>query len=114
MKDDGLYLGHILDSITAIETYTGGGEAAFRASPMMQDAVIRQLEIIGEATKRLSAQSRNRHPEIPWKQIAGMRDVLIHDYMGVELDEVWGVVARNLPALKHAVQALLANLPDAD
>ncbi len=112
MTDDPLYLNHILESITAIEQYTAGGEAAFRSAPMMQDAVIRQLEIIGEATKRLSADVRERRSDVPWRQMAGMRDVLIHDYMGVDLNEVWGVVIKNLPLLKSAVEDLLANLPD--
>lgn len=67
---------------------------------MIQDAVIRNLEIIGEATKKLSPEIREKHSRIPWKQIAGLRDVLIHDYMRVDALEVWGVVENNLDELK--------------
>ena len=69
--------------------------------------MIRQLEIIGEATKRLSPQMLGRHPEVPWRQVAGMRDVLIHDYMGVDLERVWNVVQRDLPLLRKAFERLL-------
>jgi uncharacterized protein with HEPN domain len=73
---------------------------------MRQDAVIRKLEIIGEAVKQLSDATRQRQPEIPWRQIAGMRDRLTHNYFGVDLVLVWRVVEHDLPALKVAVDAL--------
>lgn len=79
------------------------------ADGMRQDAIIRKLEIIGEAVKQLSDGTRQRQPEIPWKQIAGMRDRLTHDYFGVDLLLVWTVVERDLAALRRAVDALLAN-----
>lgn len=72
--------------------------------------MIRNFEVIGEATKQLSRELRQRYPEIPWRRIAGFRDVLIHDYMGIELDEVWDVVERNLPDLKGKVEAILQEL----
>jgi len=83
MKDDSVYLRHILDAIVRIESYIAVGREAFMSTPHWQDAVIRQLEIIGEATKRTSEALRSHHPEVPWRRIAGLRDVLIHDYMGV-------------------------------
>lgn len=83
------------------------GRDAFVAERIRQDAVIRKLEIIGEAVKQLSDATKNRRPEIPWKQIAGMRDRLTRDYFGVDLALVWRVVERDLPALKAAVMALL-------
>ncbi len=73
-----------------------------------QDAVIRNLEIIGEATKRLSTELKNMNPKIPWREIAGLRDVLIHDYMGVDVQVVWNVVTQDIPNLKSTVAQLLA------
>jgi uncharacterized protein with HEPN domain len=107
VKDERIYLGHILDAINDIEEYTSVGRDAFMAERMRQDAVIRKLEIIGEAVKQLSDATKGTRPEIPWKQVAGMRDQLTHHYFGVDLALVWRVVERDLPALKTAVTALL-------
>jgi uncharacterized protein with HEPN domain len=76
---------------------------------MRQDATLRKPQVIGEAVKRLSADTKSKQPQIPWKQIAGMRDKVIHDYFGINLDIIWGVVEKNLPALGRAVQELLDN-----
>ena len=110
MTDDRIYLQHLLDAIARIEAYVAVGREVFLATPHWQDAVIRQLEIIGEATKRLSAEVRARHPGIAWRRIAGMRDQLIHNYMGVDLQLVWEVTQQNLPELKAHVQAILCEL----
>jgi uncharacterized protein with HEPN domain len=107
VKDERVYLGHIRDAINDIEEYTSVGRDAFMAERMRQDAVIRKLAVIGEAVKQLSEAARTMRPEIPWKQIAGMRDQLTHHYFGVDLALVWRVVERDLPALKAAVSALL-------
>lgn len=107
MKGERVYLGHLRDAINDIEQYTSAGRDAFMAERMRQDAVIRKLEIIGEAVKQLSNATKESRPEIPWKQIAGMRDRLTHGYFGVDLALVWRVVERDLPALKAAVMALL-------
>ena len=75
---------------------------------MEQDAVVRNFEIMGEAVKKLSNQFKQSHPEIPWKRVAGFRDILIHDYMGVDSNEVWKIVESNLPTLKSQIAQLLS------
>jgi uncharacterized protein with HEPN domain len=110
-RDDAVYLRHILDAIDKIEEYSAGMDrAAFQASPMTQDAVIRQLEIIGEATKRLSQGLRSASVSVPWQDIGGMRDKLIHDYMGVDVETVWLTIRENLPSFKAQVRAILDSL----
>jgi uncharacterized protein with HEPN domain len=110
VKDDRVYLLHVRDAIEAITSYTAAGRDAFMADCKTQDAVIRNLEIIGEAVKRLSPSLTGAHPDVPWRQIAGMRDKLVHDYFGVDLDLVWGVVERELPTVRTRVEAVLAQL----
>ncbi|MDB9538094.1 DUF86 domain-containing protein [Anabaenopsis tanganyikae CS-531] len=112
MRDNRLYLSNIKECIERIESYTSEGREAFMQTPMIQDAVIRNFEIIGEATKRLSAELRISYPKIQWQQIAGFRDVLIHDYLKVNLNLIWGVVEKNLPELKGTIEEILQNMGD--
>ncbi|HEY6323184.1 MAG TPA: DUF86 domain-containing protein [Thermoanaerobaculia bacterium] len=107
MSRDEVYLRHILDAIDKIERYTEAGRDKFMTESMRHDAVIRQVAIIGEAAKRLSPQALERSPGIPWRQVAGMRDVLIHNYMGVDLERIWNVLQHDLPPLRKAVEELL-------
>jgi len=105
---DTALLEHIRAAVERIELYSADGEAAFLSDPKTQDAVIRNFEVIGEAVKGLSQDLRDRHPSVPWKQAAGMRDFLIHVYFGVNLERVWRTVQQDLPALKAVVEAELA------
>jgi uncharacterized protein with HEPN domain len=107
VTDDRAYLQHIRDAIDRITNYVAAGEQAFLSDSKTQDAVIRNLEIIGEAVKSLSVDLKNANADIPWKRIAGMRDQLIHGYFGVNIDLVWGVVANEIPALIARVEQLL-------
>ena len=107
MKDDRVYLAHIADAIGQILSYTIGGRDEFMKNRMIQDAVVRNLEVTGEATKRLSDATKAQCPEVPWRRVAGLRDSLIHDYMGVNLEEVWRVIESRLPDLRDAVERLL-------
>lgn len=107
IKNDHVYLEHILESIRKIEGFlTGITKFEFDRSVLIQDAVIRNIEIIGEATKKISKQFTQTHPEIPWQDMAGMRDKLIHDYLDVDLEVVWKTVESDLPLLKELIQKI--------
>jgi uncharacterized protein with HEPN domain len=103
-----MYLEHIRECVRRIEEYTSEGRERFMQSGLVQDAVMRNFEIIGEAVKQISDATRRKAPQVPWTRIAGFRDVLIHGYMGVDLDEVWSVVEKHLPELRLATERLLA------
>jgi uncharacterized protein with HEPN domain len=100
VRDDQVYLAHIKDAFQQISMYTDGMDFdAFHGNRMVQDAVIRQFEIVGEATKNLSKSFTEGYPLIPWKDLAGFRDKLIHQYFGVDLATVWQSVVEDVPAL---------------
>ena len=109
MKDPAVYLRHIRDAIARIGKYTAQGRNAFFEDSMVQDAVIRNLEVIGEAVRSLPPELKRRHPKIPWRSITALRNVLIHEYFGVDLEIVWRVVQRRIPTLKCHVEAMLAD-----
>lgn len=102
------YVLDVLNAARAAQSFMDGVDRdAFEKDLMRQSAVVRQIEIMGEATKRLSASFRNDHPDIPWRQIAGMRDILIHAYDRVDLDEVWTTVQVSIPRLIPQLEQLV-------
>ena len=107
MSRDRIYLLHFRYAIEKIEGYIAVGRDRFKEESHWHDAVIRQLEIIGEATKNISPGLREKHPLVPWRRGAGLRDVLIHNYMGVDLDAVWEITQTSLPELKASVAEIL-------
>lgn len=111
MKSDLPYLAHIEDSITAIQTYIAGGRDAFLRERLIQDAVIRNFEIIGEAVGRLSTSTRELS-DAPWKKVVAFRNRLIHGYWSVDAMLVWDVIENDLPPLKAEVSRLFAELRD--
>jgi uncharacterized protein with HEPN domain len=111
--DDSVYLQHILDAIERVEVYLiGVDEERFWDEPMVQDAVIRQMEIIGEASRRVSEETRVRNPKIPWQDMAGMRNKLIHDYFGVDVGTVWLTATGDLPELASEIEQLIRTPDD--
>ncbi len=107
MKDDRVYIEHILQSINRIQNYISGkDQESFAIDQLTQDAVVRQLEILGEATKRISKELRRKNPLIPWADMAGMRDILIHDYIDVDTDIVWKTASESINSLKDLLNNL--------
>ena len=93
-------------ALKSIAEYGSVGHDAFIADAMRQDAVICRLGVLGEAAKRVSEEFRMAHPEIPWRHMAGLRDVLVHNYFGVDLEILWGIIERELPELRRKIQTL--------
>lgn len=114
MRDDRTFLEDILARIDLVASFTAEGREAFAQSRLVQEAVIRSLEIIGEASRHLSEALREAHSEVPWRQIAAFRNFVIHAYWEIKLERVWEIVERDLPPLRSAVQAMLASLPASD
>ncbi len=107
-KDPAVFLGHILESMYLVEGYLKGvTEERFLKDSALQDAVIRLIEIMGEAVKNIPEDEKALHAHIPWRKIAGMRDKIIHEYFGIDLKLVWNVTQKDLPPLKKEIQKLL-------
>ena len=107
MKDDRLYVIHIGECLARIAQYAAGGREAFMHSTLIQDAVLRNLQTIGQSVSRLSETLREAHPEIDWRSIIGLRNVLVHDYLGINLERIWDIIERDVPDLQRTVGAIL-------
>lgn len=111
MKDDSVYLRHILDAIEQIESYLDGISVdQFQKTKLIQDGVLRQLEIMGEASRYLSDDIRQDHPEVPWRQIVGLRNRVIHAYFSVNTEIIWEITQDDLPSIKGNVTSILESL----
>ena len=107
-KDPEIYLSHILEAIDKITEYTKGvGREEFLEDGLIKDAVVRNIEIIGEAIKNLPQEFKNKHKEIPWKDIAGMRDRIAHFYFGIDYTLVWDTIKKDIPVLKKEIKKLI-------
>ena len=107
MKSERAYLEHILHCIRRILQDSSGGKDAVFASPTLQDAILRNLQILCESAQRLPETSKTSHPEVDWRAISGLRNVLVHDYFATDLETIWTIVQRDLPLLERAVSRLL-------
>jgi len=110
MKEDRVYLEHVQEGLNWIAEFTGPGRGLFLTDRKTHSAVLRELQTLAESTQRLSDAQKAEHPEIPWREVAGFRNVLVHDYLGISLERVWEVIQRDLPPLRRAVQEILARM----
>lgn len=110
MKDDQVYLKHILRCIARIEEYTVGSRESFFASHLIQDGVIRNLQTLAESSQYLSEGVKTSHSSVDWKSLAGLRNVLVHNYLGIDLELVYRAVEQDVPKLKFACEAALSAL----
>lgn len=107
MRDPRLYIDDILEAIKKIEKYTKGlTSEELEENSLVVDGVVRNLEIIGEAAKNVPASVKREYPDIEWKKISGLRDVLAHEYFGVDLEVVWNIVTEKIPALKKNIMRI--------
>jgi len=107
MKDDTAYFRHILECIRRIEENTANGKETFLASHTLQDAVLRNLQTMAESTQRISNDTRTRYPGVEWQRIAAFRNVLVHDYLGIDMERIWQITQRDVPELKAVVRRIL-------
>jgi uncharacterized protein with HEPN domain len=110
LKDDRFYLRYILECIRRIEEDTASGPEGFRASRTAQDAVVRNLQVLAESTQRLSDSLKSRSPQVEWMRIAAFRNVLVHDYLGLDMERIWTVTQLDVPKLKKSVELMVAEL----
>ena len=110
MRDDKAYLLHIAECLARVEEYVAGGRHSFMESTLVQDAVMRNLQILGESAGRLSEETKAGRPQVDWRGIVGLRNVLVHDYLGITLVRLWEVVEQDLPTLKRQIDVILQDM----
>jgi uncharacterized protein with HEPN domain len=111
-RDYKVSLEDILEASHKVRRYTAGlSENAFRKDDKTLDAVVRNLEVIGEAVKKLPAKIRAKHSQVDWKKIAGLRDILIHEYFGIDVEIIWDILENKLPALEKEVKKIISENP---
>jgi len=103
VKDDSIYIDYMIDCIDRIDEYTQTGREGFMSSSLIQDAVIRNLQTLSESSQRLSDSFKDQQLSIPWRDIAGFRNILVHDYLGLDLEVIWSVVEIDLPGIREAL-----------
>jgi uncharacterized protein with HEPN domain len=114
MKEDKLYLIHIEECIKRIEQFTIEGRESFLTDLKTQDAVLRNLHALSESVQRISENIKTRYPMIDWRSISGLRNVVVHDYLGIDLPRIWDIVEKDLPDLKNKIQIILEEFTTGD
>lgn len=110
---DKVRIQHMIDAINKINLYVGHSDKpAFESDSKLQDASIRQLQILGEAARKISEDFQSKHPGIPWTEVIGLRNVVIHDYAGIDSDIIWNIISNDLPPLLIELQSIEENFPD--
>ncbi len=109
MKDDVVYLRHIDECLTRIERNISVGLDEFLASTTLQDATLRNLQTMSEATQRLSPELKSAYPNVDWDDISGFRNILVHNYLGIDMELIWTIIERDVPLLKNAITEMIDN-----
>ncbi len=107
MRTDRLLLQDILDAVLIIQQYTPATQSEFEKNPPIQSHILRHIQIIGEAVSRLSAETKQKHPHVPWREIIAMRNILVHGYFQIDVNEIWNTAQRDIPALRMQIEGII-------
>ncbi len=110
---DNLYLIHIRECLTRVAEYTSGGRDEFMNDTRTQDAVLRNLQIMGESTQRLSETLKAAHPQVQWRDLAAFRNILVHNYLGMDLAQIWQIITDDLPPFEQQIDAMMQSVDPA-
>ena len=110
MKDDKLYLIHIIECIERIDEYTADGRESFMSSALIQDAVLRNLQTMGQSVKNLSDNIKTAHPDVDWREIIAFRNVLVHGYLGIDVKQIWEIIEKDLPVFEDIIKEIMASM----